>query len=1138
MVFHNQNENKRNLDDIVKKLTTKNESANSDSKTLENSTDDVQDIQMIDSNKKQNIMEEETDVMGDQEMTQGSVNSNVDNEKIRDLIRSVIETNFTPEQIRHQSSEQFSIESSSMEREPNFHSESQQMSNMIEGNNTKVTNVYRGLYPIKNVKKYFKKKTVDNRKLYECQWPDCSFKTWKYSQHISRHIYLKHIGIKELRCDVENCEKVFKRPESLVQHVKNHICGFGIDNIRMKDPNNKCGVKNIKKHFIRIMDNDIQVFKCQFDNCDFVTNNSGSIRRHVHNQHICPHSNPANASNGNNHSTSTTSIEMIHNTNDRHSVTTDEESSNAINPLVLLTEYENQIYDPVNGQINIQTTNIGIGYDVGSNAGSESDESPLDLTGLSIPSALNRIDDDEEEEEDEDEDDDNDDENEMDDDLNRYRNGSSIVNDSQTVNSSIGNNVDQQIISESSNTSDNDTTPKKNNGLYSLKNHKGRYYKAKTAEGVLFICKKCEFQAKSQITLIRHLWNERGYKEFSCEFDGCELTFENEFSRYKHRKFDHGQPNQPSSVQAIEPSANNTNAMIVNQEMNNIEQQILHPPLPRTATPPNDVESKMEQSSILHMNNNHNSSNLMSSSAYQTINNFMANQSAILGSLIPVPRLIPSPSQPPTHNNISNSNHHIGAGLSRIQPLMHQLAQMTECSPRRMSNGSQSSLTDTTPNMVNSSLISILQAPSVTSNTMPPNQNRIHLGITNVSPTRSPASGPQFYNEVHGFHTPTSTYLNSSSILNGNRINLKTDIDHSTLIGEGEVTRTETPSNQSSGNEQELEDEIDGQSWLNQEHNKFESMNIDQHVNQPLDKSIVSSGTIRKYNCRSKSGLYSLKKHENDYVRDKSSDGYHYRCTNCPDYTTKSQASMVRHIWTHKKQNFRCDCGEIFENEFSLYKHKKNTHPELTTQHNRSNSKKEKKEATNQGKFANDKSKTMQTFPPTSAQLLPMYEKQQHSCQLPNSFENNLIDEQLVQPVNSMLDQLKFMQLIYQLKNSTNSDSNVPFLNQEQLIKNNSFQFWKNDIFGLNSRENNEDVRNNMEIETTNDQEQESIEGESKGMSRRALHFKSHKNKPVHIRQGSDTIDYEMHLNQYNKTNHSDNNQDYDEDEKKLEIDI
>src|SRR5699024_1972465 len=86
---------------------------------------------------------------------------------------------------------------------------------------------------------------------------------------------------------------------------------------------------------------------------------------------------------------------------------------------------------------------------------------------------------------------------------------------------------------------------RKNNGLYSLKNYKEHYYKIKTAEaGVQFICKGCKFQAKSQITLVRHLWNELGYTEFHCEFEGCSRTFDNEFSRYKHRKFDHGQPTQ------------------------------------------------------------------------------------------------------------------------------------------------------------------------------------------------------------------------------------------------------------------------------------------------------------------------------------------------------------------------------------------------------------------------------------------------------------------------------------------------------------------------------------------------------------------------------------------------------------------
>lgn len=115
-------------------------------------------------------------------------------------------------------------------------------------------------------------------------------------------------------------------------------------------------------------------------------------------------------------------------------------------------------------------------------------------------------------------------------------------------------------------------------------------------------------------------------------------------------------------------------------------------------------------------------------------------------------------------------------------------------------------------------------------------------------------------------------------------------------------------------------------------------------LNQPsTSKSLSASRTraqdsVRRYNSRAKSGLYSLKKYQDFYRRTKESDGYHYKCIKCNDYDTKSQASMVRHIWTHEKQEFKCECGIVLENEFALYKHKKKQHPESTSQHNRSKS--------------------------------------------------------------------------------------------------------------------------------------------------------------------------------------------------------
>lgn len=87
-----------------------------------------------------------------------------------------------------------------------------------------------------------------------------------------------------------------------------------------------------------------------------------------------------------------------------------------------------------------------------------------------------------------------------------------------------------------------------------------------------------------------------------------------------------------------------------------------------------------------------------------------------------------------------------------------------------------------------------------------------------------------------------------------------------------------------------------------------------------------------------------MKKYPEYYNRKKlpEGNGYQYECTKClgeQKYTTKSQASMIRHIWQHEPQNFNCPiCLKPCENEFALYKHKKAEHPEMTSQHNRTKS--------------------------------------------------------------------------------------------------------------------------------------------------------------------------------------------------------
>ncbi len=723
----------------------------------------------------------------------------------------------------------------------------------------RVTNVYRGLYPIKNVKQHFKKKTIDNRKLYICLWPDCSFQTWKYSQHISRHIYLKHIGIKELRCSVPACEKVFKRPESLVQHVKNHICGFGIDPVRMKDAANICGVKNIKRHFSKIMDNDIQVFMCQFARCQFVTNNSGSIRRHVHNQHICPHSSPnGNGGNGSSNGvprastpssrnnggeammTSTAEAAIIsrsldsspnlqffssprsqglqqqqqfspHSQSPASSVNSadnsaeppveeveeggDEDGNSCsahLDPLVVLTEYEGQTYDPVARSINHETSISNYSTDHYANA----PNSPMDLSGpsmrgLSIPASLNRIDEDEDDEEvDEEEIEEAEEEMPMTGEhsmkmkqstqqqflphgqgaglfsggmppLNSF--GASTSNaaalnmqnyllaaehQQQQLLNSLPQPVSQLLDpdAEAAAAAAAAAARRKNNGLYSLKNYKEHYYKIKTEEaGVQFICKGCQFQAKSQITLIRHLWNELGYKEFHCEFEGCTRTFDNEFSRYKHRKFDHGQPTQPPGAVIAEgdgsaalPSAAGGDDRSCYSPMPALVPISLQvPPVPSGSSPHNSSNSsysvaaaaaaaamlnlgahKSSQSSSPY----HHLPTPYSSHHYQQPSSSLSPSRSLvvppsshhLASILPPNSFssssvstIPVAAAAAASTTSTGSTFPMGAATSASG----HSSSPSPSSSRRHSNGS---LTDSMmTNAINSSLISILQAPSM-----------------------------------------------------------------------------------------------------------------------------------------------------------------------------------------------------------------------------------------------------------------------------------------------------------------------------------------------------------------------------------------------------------------------------------------
>lgn len=108
----------------------------------------------------------------------------------------------------------------------------------------------------------------------------------------------------------------------------------------------------------------------------------------------------------------------------------------------------------------------------------------------------------------------------------------------------------------------------RSNGMYSLKNFKNHYRKDRGECGPLFVCLKCEadnsaeYTFKTQIALVRHLWDEIGFKDFECEL--CPLKFENEFSLYKHRKNQHTNVAPPPAlVQGGGGGGNGTNMMMM-----------------------------------------------------------------------------------------------------------------------------------------------------------------------------------------------------------------------------------------------------------------------------------------------------------------------------------------------------------------------------------------------------------------------------------------------------------------------------------------------------------------------------------------------------------------------------------------------
>jgi hypothetical protein len=74
-------------------------------------------------------------------------------------------------------------------------------------------------------------------------------------------------------------------------------------------------------------------------------------------------------------------------------------------------------------------------------------------------------------------------------------------------------------------------------------------------------------------------------------------------------------------------------------------------------------------------------------------------------------------------------------------------------------------------------------------------------------------------------------------------------------------------------------------------------------TNKSFTIKTPTNNEIRRYNNRmstSGTGLYSLKDKLEYFKREKLADGFNFIC-NCGQFTTRSQVSLVRHIWLHQK---------------------------------------------------------------------------------------------------------------------------------------------------------------------------------------------------------------------------------------------
>ena len=104
---------------------------------------------------------------------------------------------------------------------------------------------------------------------------------------------------------------------------------------------------------------------------------------------------------------------------------------------------------------------------------------------------------------------------------------------------------------------------------------------------------------------------------------------------------------------------------------------------------------------------------------------------------------------------------------------------------------------------------------------------------------------------------------------------------------------------------------------------------------QNKGKVAITGSAIRKImESKPERGLYSLKKYENFYKKVQTDQGFKFYC-NCGQFETKSQATLVRHIWEHQSTGQKLSAND-FENESNGFENMSHTSNEFDLSANES----------------------------------------------------------------------------------------------------------------------------------------------------------------------------------------------------------